>query len=199
VRAPFPFAQFSGGPDGRWKADFWPLFGLKHRPGYDRWFALWPVLRHEWLEDDRRTFEGTWVLPFFWSTTWTYKEHGTEDSTTRLFPLLHHRRTPGGTTDFATLSPWWSDDPGFERTLGTLLRLYHYHRDPDGGVEHQALLGLFSWRDLPALEDPDRPPYWRLSLLFGLFQLRSLGDEGGLRLFWLPEITWGDRDGSRSS
>lgn len=195
VRAPFPFVQLSGGPDGRWKRDFWPLFGMKHRPGYDRWFALWPLLRSETLEDERRTFDGFWAMPLFWHTSWKYKEHGTEEATTRLYPLLHHRRTPGGTVDFAALSPWWWDDPGFERTLGSLLRLYHYHRDPSGGVEHQALLGLFSWRDLPALEEPRRPDYWRLSLLFGLFQLRSLGDEGGLRLFWLPEITWGDREG----
>lgn len=193
LRAPFPFVQLAGDDAGRWKRDFWPFIGFKERPGYSRWFALWPILRREVMELPRASFDGFWAMPFFWSTRWVNHEQGTEETSTRVWPLLHHRRTPGGTVDTALLSPWWWDDDGFERTLGALLRLYRYHRDPDGGVEHQALLGLFSWRDLPAMPDADRPDYWRLSLLFGLFQLRSLGDETGLRLLWLPEIAWGDR------
>ncbi len=193
LRAPFPFVQIGGGPD-RWKYDFWPFFGWKERPGFERQFALWPVFRREALEYPHSTFDGLWLLPFFWRTDWFHKETGTHQTVTRVWPLAHHRVTPGDTVDFALLSPWWWNDPGFERTIGALLRLYHYHRDPDGGVEHQALLGLFSWRDLPALEREglERPEYWRLSLLFGLFHLRSLGGERGLRLFWLPEITWGE-------
>lgn len=193
LRAPFPFVQVGGGPD-RWRADFWPFFGWKERPGFERQFALWPIFRREALEYPHSTFDGLWILPFFWRTDWFHRETGTHETATRVWPFAHHRVTPGDTVDFAMLSPWWWDDPGFERTLGALLRLYHYHRDPDGGVEHQALLGLFSWRDLPALERDGlhRPEYWRLSLLFGLFHLRSLGGERGLRLLWLPEITWGE-------
>jgi hypothetical protein len=193
LRAPFPILQIAGGPD-YWKFDLWPLFGLKERGDSSRQFALWPIFRHEAMEYDHASFDGWWFLPFFWTTDWYHKEHDTHESTTRVWPLLHYRRTPGDTVDFAALSLWWWDDVGFERTLGAFTRLYHYHRDPDGGVEHQALLGAFSWRDLPALEEVDRPAYWRLSLLFGLFHLRSLGGESGLRLFWLPEITWGQRD-----
>lgn len=193
LRAPFPFVQVGGGPD-RWKADFWPLFGWKERPGFERQFALWPIFRREALEYSHATFDGLWVLPFFWRTDWHHVETGTHRTTTRVWPLLHHRVTPGNTVDVAVLSPWWWNDEGFDRTFGALLRLYRYHRDPDGGVEHQALLGLLSWRDLPALERDGlrRPAYWRLSLLFGLIHLRSLGGERGLRLFWLPEITWGE-------
>lgn len=192
LRAPFPFVQIGGGP-GRFKADFWPLFGWKHRPGFDRQFAIWPLFRREALDYDRARFDGLWALPLFWSTRWQYHETGLEQRRVRVFPLLHYRALPGGTVDVAALSPWWWDDVGFERTIGSFLRLYRYHRDPDGGVEHQALLGLFSWRDLPPLERVDRPAYWRLSLLFGMFHLRSLGGERGLRLFWLPELTWGER------
>lgn len=193
LRAPFPFVQVGGGPD-RWKADFWPFFGWKERPGYERQFALWPLFRREALEYPHSTFDGLWILPFFWRTDWFHEETGTHETGLRVWPLAHHRVTPGDTVDFAALSPWWWDDAGFERTIGALLRLYHYHRDPDGGVEHQALLGLFSWRDLPRLERDGlaRPEYWRLSLLFGLVHVRSLGQERGLRLLWLPEITWGE-------
>ena len=80
----------------------------------------------------------------------------------------------------------------FGRTLAPFFRLYHYTRDAQGGTEHQALLGLFSLRDLPASED--RAEYFRVSLLFGLFQYRNLGGERGLRFLWLPEIAWGASD-----
>lgn len=198
LRAPFPFLIVGGGRD-RFRFDLWPLFGVKQRPGFSRHFVAWPIWRWEDLEEHDYTFDGQWFLPFYWRTHWEYPEQGTHETKIRLFPLLHYREWRDGSVEFAMLSPFWKDDPnGFERTLGTLLRLYRYHKDAHGGVEHQALLGLFSYRDLPALpstpEHPGRPAYWRLSLLFGLFQLRSLGDESGLRLFWLPEITWGEPD-----
>jgi hypothetical protein len=197
LRAPFPFVQVAGGKD-RWKFDLWPLFGAKQRPGFSRHFFAWPIWRYEDLQEHSYSFNGQWLLPLFWRTHWEWHESGRHETKIRLFPLLHYREWRDGSVEFAALSPFWQDDPnGFERTLGNFFRLYRYHRDARGGVEHQALLGLFSYRDLPALEPtphrPGRPDYWRLSLLFGLFQVRGLGDEGGLRLLWLPEITWGER------
>ncbi len=189
LRAPFPFLMVGGGRD-RWRFDLWPFFGLKERPGFARQFLLWPLGRHESMETADVSFSGVWALPLFWRTRWLRKADGAEKSNTRVYPLLHARAERDGSLEVAGLSPLWLDDPGFERTLGTLLRLYRYRRDADGGTEHQALLGLVSWRDLPAR--PGRAEYSRLSLLFGMVQVRSLGDEGGLRLLWLlPELTWG--------
>jgi len=191
LRAPFPFFEVGGGEDF-FQLDLWPLAGYKSRPGYSRHFALWPIWRAESLERGERAFSGQWLLPFFWRTRWTDAETGRDDLRLRVFPLLHYRSV-GGTVDFAMLSPFWMDDPnGFERIIAPFVRLYRYHRDAAGGVEHQALFGLFSYRDLPGL--PGRPAYWRLSLLFGLFQYRERGEESGLRLLWLPEITWGGDD-----
>lgn len=194
LRAPFPFLILGGSDDGRFRLDMWPLFGVKSRPepDYLRWFVLWPLLRRETIDDPGgSSFSGTWCLPLFWRTAWHDHETGKEDTETKVFPLFHYRSARDGSVDFATLSPWWKNDDGFDRTLGALFRLYHYRRDRFGGTEHQALLGLASWRDLPAR--PGRAAYSRLSLLFGLVQARSHGDEGGLRLLWvLPEITWGE-------
>ena len=195
LRAPFPFLILGGG-DERYRADLWPLVGFRGRPGYARQFALWPVFRHESLDTGRSRFRGLWLLPLFWRTHWEDRD-GASETRLKVWPLLHYRHLRDGTVDFALLSPWYRDDPdGFERILGPFLRLYRWHRDPQGGSEHQLLLGLCSWRDLPALpevpgEAPGRPAYWRLSLLFGLVHWRTLGEEHGLRLFWLPEITWG--------
>lgn len=201
VRAPFPFVKVGGGGDGRWQLDLWPLWGAKHRPGveeregrpgrptYDRWFALWPLVRAESLEGGGgRDYSGVYALPLFWRTAWS-KAGERDEVSMRVFPLLHWRHRRDGSAEWAVLSPWWRDDDGFQRVLGPFLRLYRWSRDRHGGTEHQALLGLASWRDLPAV--PGRPEYSRLSVLFGLVQVRSLGDEGGLRLLWLPEITWG--------
>lgn len=200
LRAPFPFITVGGSDDGyRW--DLWPLVGFRARSGYARQFFVWPIFRHETQELARARFDGWWALPLFWRTSWQDVE-GTEETRLRVWPLLHWRHLRDGSEDLALLSPWWWDDElGFERILGPLVRLYRWHRDADGGTEHQALLGLLSWRDLPAVpEDPapgalaPRPAYRRLSLLFGLIHWRALGDEQGLRLLWLPEITWGGGD-----
>ena len=198
LRAPFPFLIAGGGRD-RWRFDLWPFFGAKVRPGFARHFVAWPIWRWEDLESQDHSFNGQWLLPFFWRTHWEWSRTGEHETKIRLFPLLHYREWQDGSLEFAMLSPYWFDDPnGFERTIGSFFRLYRYYQDEHGGYEHQALLGLFSYRNLPALprtpDHPGRPDYWRLSLLFGLFQLRSLGDETGLRLLYLPEITWGERD-----
>lgn len=191
LRAPFPFLTIAGGRD-QFQFDLWPLFGYRERPGYVRNFVLWPFWRYEDMESGDKHFTGQWLLPLFWRTKWTDHEAGTTEHRWRLYPLLHYRNTHAGTVDVSFPSLFWFDDAGFERTLGALTRVYRFHQDASGGTEHQAGLGLFSYRDLPAV--PGRPAYSRLSLLFGLFQYRNLGGEHGLRLLWLlPEITWGQR------
>ncbi len=191
LRAPFPFLQIAGGP-GRFKFDMWPFFGYKERPGFTRHFVLWPIWRYEHMSTPEREFVGTWLIPLYWRTRWVDVERGTAETKARLYPLLHWRSDDDGGRDFRLLSPFWFDDEGFERTLGHFFNLYRYRRDRAGGVEHQALLGLFSYRDLPAV--PGRPEYTRLSLLFGMFQYRNLGGEKALRFLWLPElIRWGER------
>ncbi len=191
LRAPFPFFVVGSGED-RFRFDLWPLFGYKERPGFARHFVLWPIWRHEAMDDGVRRFSGQWLLPFFWRSLWEDADGSDWEHKLRVYPFMHYRADASGARDIGGLSPFWADDAGFERTLGHLLRLYRYRRDRDGGVEHQALLGLFSYRDLPAV--PGRPEYTRLSLLFGLFQYRDLGGEHGLRFLWLlPELTWGQR------
>ncbi|MCA8922251.1 MAG: hypothetical protein KDD82_10610 [Planctomycetes bacterium] len=190
LRAPFPFFTVGGGKD-RARFDLWPLFGVKWRKDYARHFFVWPIWRYESLENERSEFSGQWLLPLFWRTYSLDKETGRERHKVRVYPLLHYRREKDTSVDISVLSPWYFDDAnGFERVLGPFTRLYRYHRDADGGTEHQALLGLFSYRDLPAA--PQRGEYSRLSLLFGLFQYRNLGGEKALRFLWLPEFpSWG--------
>ena len=188
LRAPFPFLILGGG-EQRYRFDLWPLFGFKGRANYDRQFFIWPLFRHESLQGEQKSFSGLWLLPLFWRTHWEDQERG-DETRVRLFPLLHYRKLRDGSADLALLSPWWTDDPqGFERIIGPFVRLYRWHRDPEGGTEHQLLFGLASWRGIPP--GPERAEYDRVSLLFGLFHWRQLGSEHGLRLFWLPEITWG--------
>ncbi len=194
--APFPFLQIESGPE-RLRFDIWPLFGVKTRPGFTRHFVLWPLWHYEDMDLVDKSFNGLWALPVFWRTRWDYKDTGQSETRARLYPLLHYRSYKDGGMDVGGLSPWWWDDAGFERTFGAFMRVYRYTRDRDGGTEHQALFGLFSYRDLPAVPERKKSAYSRLSLLFGLFQYRNLGGEKGLRFLWLlPEITWGEREGT---
>jgi hypothetical protein len=194
LRAPFPFLQIAGSESGeRWKFDMWPLFGVKERPGFHRNFAVWPIWHYEDIDEDHVSFRGRWAMPFYWSTSWYYPDEGIEEHRLRLFPLVRYRALRDGSVELAVPGPYWYDTPtGFERVIEPFMRLYRYTKDPTGGVEHQALMGLFSYRDLPEVEG--REAYTRLSLLFGLLHFRKKGEEYGLRLLWLPEITWGGRD-----
>ncbi|MGE0709938.1 MAG: hypothetical protein AB7N76_25400 [Planctomycetota bacterium] len=188
LRAPFPVFQVGAGP-GAYKFDIWPLFGIRERPGFLRHFVLWPIWRHEDYQTGGKHFSGQWLLPLFWQTRWD-RPRGEDEHKLRVFPFLHYRSWRDGSLDVGGLNPWWWDDPGWARTLGHLFTLYRYRRDAEGGAEHDALLGLVGYRDRPAAGR--RLDYSRLSLLFGMVQLRSLGEEKGLRLLWLlPELTWG--------
>lgn len=194
VRAPFPFLQFGAGPK-HWKFDMWPLFGVKEREvegreGFHRHFFAWPIWRYESMESRRgKRFSGQWLLPFFWRTRWD-DPSGASQHKWRLYPFLHYRSYRNGAMDVGGLSPWWFDDAGWQRTLGSFMTLYRYQRDPEGGTQHDFLLGLLGTRDLPPTGE--RAAYSRLSFLFGLFQYRNLGGERGLRFLWLlPEIRWG--------
>ncbi|MBL4847429.1 MAG: hypothetical protein JKY65_18075 [Planctomycetes bacterium] len=190
VRAPFPFLQFGASPTG-WKFDMWPLFGVKERgKTLHRHFFAWPIWRYESLNyKSGRSFSGQWLLPFFWRTRWDDVE-GTSQHKWRLYPFLHYRKYRDGSLDIGGLSPYWFDDAGFQRTLGSFMTLYRYQRDSEGGTQHDFLLGLLGLRDRPP--SAERAAYSRLSFLFGLFQYRNLGGERGLRFLWLlPEIRWG--------
>lgn len=203
LRAPFPFFQIASDGQDYFKLDLFPLFGFKQRRGFRRHFALWPIWRAEDLEGKDKSFTGRWLLPLFWYTHWERKKTQETETKFRVFPLFHYRSYRDGSLDVGGISPFWFDSEGWDRTLGHFLRLYRYQRDKHGGTEHQALLGLFSIRDLPELAPgeaykgaPERAAYSRLSLLFGMIQMRAKGGEKGLRLLWLlPEITWGEVDG----
>ena len=188
LRAPFPFFQVGEGPDS-WRLDLWPLFGVRGRRGFHRHYFAWPIWRYESLESARgKEFSGQWLLPFFWRTRWDDPD-GRSQHKWRAYPFLHYRRYRDGSLDVGGLSPFWFDDAGFQRTLGAFLTLYRYQRDPQGGTQHDFLLGLLGLRDLPP--SGERAAYSRLSFLFGLFQYRNLGGERALRCLWLPEFTWG--------
>lgn len=167
LRAPFPFFQIAEGPE-HWKFDLWPFFGVKARKGYSRTFFMWPMGRLESMETSDKTFSGQWLLPLYWRTRWDYLESGQSEERVRVFPFVHYRKLKDTSVDVSAISPWVFDDPGFERIFHPFFRFYRYHRDADGGTEHQALLGLFSYRDLPAVPEREKSAYTRLSLLFGL-------------------------------
>jgi hypothetical protein len=195
LRAPFPFLYIGGGKD-RYQFDLWPLFGVKARKGFSRVFALWPIFRREKGEFKALDFNGTWVMPFFWRTYWQERDTGREKHKWHVYPFVSWHRQYNGERELDLLSPWpWAEEDGWSRILGPFFRLYRYYRDADGGVEHQFLFGLFSYRDLPAVPEREKKAYFRLSFLFGLFQYRNLGGEKAMRFLWLPEFpTWGKSD-----
>jgi hypothetical protein len=188
LRAPFPFVILSGNDAGEGQRDFWPLFGVRWRPGYVRHFALWPIERYELRDDDWVRDELFTLLPFF-----QYHEHldrKTKESYRRwqLWPFVHARQEADGRREVQALSILPFRDERAEDLLLPWVTLYSRREDPQlGSTETQLLFGLAGWRSA-ALPGQDR--YDRVSAMFGLFQYRKRGREKGLRFFYLPELTW---------
>jgi hypothetical protein len=206
LRAPFPVFIMHhglepaltphGAPAERWRFDIWPLFGYRSRPYYVRHFIGWPIERFErrddqWVDDTKFYF-----LPL---VSWHHhheKESKEDYQRTRIWPFLLYRRGVKDDVELHILEPiLWDDPGGFERVVLPFFRLYEYKRTTNGGTQHRFLLGLASWRDEPA-EEGVTGGLSRLSLLFGLVQVRSGGTteaesrRAGVRLFYLPEISW---------
>jgi hypothetical protein len=207
LRAPFPIVTIHHGNDPelvkagkngeRWRFDIWPLFGVKTRPGYIRHFVGWPIERYEarddqWVKDTKFYF-----LPLFSVHHHVEKETNEDYVRWRVWPLVQYRRGVKGDIELHALAPiLWDDPNGAERIIFPFFRLYEYKRTSEGGHQHRFLFGLASWRDEPAVPGLT-DGYDRLSVLFGLFQIRKGGTNAeespkhGVRLFYLPEITWG--------
>jgi len=190
LRAPFPFVIVGGDEAGRSRWDFWPLFGLKKRPGYVRHFALWPVERYEKREDERIRDVLFSLLPFWQWHSHEDKEEGTSRKRWQLWPFVHYRREKDGTTDLQALSWLFQRNDDFEEIYYPWTRLFRHREIPElGSKETQMLFGLASWRSVRKEKTPE---YDRLSLLFGLFQYRRRGRQKALRFFYLPEWPlWG--------
>jgi hypothetical protein len=207
LRAPFPFfimhhgveaSETRGGTAAeRWRFDIWPIFGYRSRPNYVRHFVVWPIERFERRDDQ-------WVddTKFFLTPLVLYHRHREKETEenyqrTRVWPLVLYRRGVAGDMEIHALAPiLWDDPDGFERLIFPFVRLYEYKRTARGGTQHRFLFGLGSWRSEP--EEPSvTTGYSRLSLLFGLIQVRAGGttaaesERAGVRLFYLPEISWG--------
>lgn len=215
LRAPFPFFIMHHGVEQtsregpvteRWRFDVWPLAGYRSRPYYVRHFFLWPIERFERRDDQWVDDTKFFLLPLF-----TYHHHHEKETQedyqrTRVWPFVNYRRGVEGDMEIHALAPLlWEDPDGFERILYPFFRLYEYKEtrhwrndkgDERHGYQHRFLLGLASWRSEPRADGAEGG-LSRLSLLFGLVQVRSGGtspqeaNRAGFRLFYLPEISWG--------
>jgi hypothetical protein len=215
LRALFPIVTIHHGDDPvlaragqtseRFRFDVWPIAGYRTRPGYLRHFFIWPVERYEARDDEWAEDTKFFFVPFL---TWHHhieKETKQDYQHTRAWPFFLYRRGAKpedmdyAPIQFHALCPiLWDDPNGFERIIFPFFRLYSYERTARGASQHRFLFGLASWRHDPGLEGVS-DGYSRLSLLFGLFQVRSGGltpeesPRSGFRMFFLPEISWGGR------
>ena len=188
-RAPFPFLIVGSGPE-QFRFDVWPLFGYRKRGDYERFFALWPIGRHERQETEEYVDERLWILPLLWTHTRTYKglTEGAPplgvDRQVNVWPLVRYEDRMDGTFEVAVPAPLWFEDPtfNFDTILGPLWRLFRYRRDADGYRRLDLLLGLFSWRATPEGDE-------RWDVLGGLVGHTARADgTGRTRLLWFLEF-----------
>jgi hypothetical protein len=137
-------------------------------------------------------------VPFFHSSTKTFRDGSGSDSYLQVWPLFHNWSKTDGSREFATLSIF----PlrlfvSLDKLLWPFFNIYKYHREPSGATRHDAVLGLIT-----AYDDPDefrfsfpllyshtshRTRGWNHSFLFGLISFGG-GEEGlkKLRLLYIP-------------
>lgn len=187
LRVPFPFVTLAwGGPETQ--VDIWPFYGYRSREGYERHFAVWPIVRTESYEDEKSVKTRRWVMPVIWFFEETDRASGgLVYSQKKIWPLF--RKDEKGDGYFSMRAPsllWFKDDPQgtFETILTPILEVFRYTDDPENGKELRVLFSLFlaRWG-----RPDDAEGGW--SFLGGLFGWRRTREGDGLvRLFYFLEF-----------
>jgi len=208
LRLFWPIGVISRGRDEE-RTEVWPFYGHKRRhvaigseggyESYESRFFLFPIVRLEEQDSDIRSTTRQWVLPIFWRYEHRYKLEGESSHEWKVWPLVRYKRHRDGRVEVNVLSPLWFEDPeGFERIFDPLFRVYYHEARADGTDVTEAAFGLFQDRETPEesslalhpfffVDQTKDESYFRLGILFGLFQYYERGDETSLRFFWLPE------------
>jgi hypothetical protein len=118
---------------------------------------------------------------------------------TKLWPLLHYRRSHRGEREFQMLSPLWTRDPGaFRAHYGPFVSLVRFTRDYRGRKDLTLLFGLIRntsdhvrrHREFNCLGLVDyrrhAPDRRQTSLLFGCFGRERFGRQVVWRFLWIP-------------
>lgn len=203
---PWPFVRVARGETRR-ITRLWPFYSSAVRQTRTDEYLLWPLYLTE--RDDAEGWRLTRRRILYYLVQDAREERPEEGrSRHRLdaWPLFFYEAEGDAATfqALALLESFLPRDAALARSWAPLWTLYRYQRGPDGHTVSSLLWnlyrreeaeGLFAWQLAPLVayraEEGAGGPVRDLWLLLGLVQVHSTPDRRGLRLLYLPWITWG--------
>jgi len=162
-----------------------PLFSRSQNDTLETDSYLWPIYRHKEIHADPLALTRDSVLFYIYSsTTEKNTQTGAAEKRLDMWPFFTWHRNFDGNERlqiFAPVEPALPDNRGVERNWSPLWSLWRWEHNPKTGAASQSLLWNLYRRDTT-------PDSKKCSLLFGLFQYQSDGENERLRLFYIPVL-----------
>jgi hypothetical protein len=179
---PWPLVVFAHG-EGKTTSRVWPLFSQAHTPILESDWYLWPVYKYNRAHADPLDRERTRILLFLYSDmTERNTETGASVHRVDFWPLFTSRRDFEGNRRLqvmALLEPLLPNNKSIERDYAPVYSLWRAEKNAKTGAASQSLLWNLCRRETT-------PQSKKFSLLFGVFQYRSIPNGGHWRLFYIP-------------
>jgi hypothetical protein len=178
---PWPFVIFARG-EGKTTSRIFPLFQTSHNDTLESDFYLWPLYTYRRTHSDPLDFKRTRVLFYLYCDI---KENNTKTGHQKrrldMWPFFTWHREFDGRERLqviALIEPMLPNNRGVERNWSPLWSLWRAQENPKTGASSQSLLwNLYRHEAAPA--------HRKVSLLFGLFQYQSDGENRRTRLFYI--------------
>jgi len=202
---PWPIVRIARGETRR-ITRVWPFYSTAVRQTRTDEYVLWPLYLTE--RDEREDWRLTRRRVLYYLVQDT-REERLEEGRSRhrvdAWPLFLYE-TEGGAVTFqalALLETFVPQDAALRRSWAPLWTLYRYERGQDGHTVSSLLWnfyrreeaeGFLAWQLAPLVayraEESPGGPVRDLWLLLGLVQVHSAPGRRGLRLLYLPWVTW---------
>jgi hypothetical protein len=181
-QTPWPLVIFARG-EGKTTSRVFPIFGVSRNQNLEQDFYLWPLYRHKEVDAAPLNLNRYNVLFYLYvAVTEKNTQTGAEKKRRDMWPLFTWRRDYNGNERLqilAPIEPVLPNNRGVERNWSPLWSLWRQEHNPKTGAASQSLLWNLYRRD--TTQDSKK-----CSLLFGLFQYQSGGENKRLRLFYIP-------------
>ncbi len=180
-QGPWPFVIFARG-EGKTTSRVFPVFSRSHNAEKENNSYLWPVWQFQRTHADPLDQQRTRVL-FYLYARLAEKNTSTGAEKVRLdmWPFFTWHRDFSGNERLQVLAPVEPavpDNPGIERNWSPLWSFWRAEDNGKTGASSRSLLWNLYRRETA-------PAHKKVSLLFGLFQYQSSGENRRTRLFYV--------------
>jgi hypothetical protein len=178
---PWPFIIFARG-EGKTTSRIFPLFQTSHNDTLESDFVLWPIYTFRRTHSDPLDYRRTRVA-FYLYVNIDEKNTKTGQSKRRLdmWPFFTWHKDFNGIERLQVLAPVepiLPNNRGIERNWSPLWSVWRAEANPKAGASSHSLL----WN---LYRDEKWPEHKKVSLLFGLFQYQSDGENRRTKLFYI--------------